>query len=52
MPTAEALVPEPFSVEVKSFFKTWKTPSTDQITTELIQAGGNILRSENNWLTN
>jgi hypothetical protein len=47
--TAERLVPEPSSFEVKiaiGKLKRYKSPGIDQIPVELIQAGGNTLRSE------
>jgi hypothetical protein len=43
------LVPEPISFEVEIAIKNlkrYKSPSTDQIPAELIQAGGNTSRSE------
>jgi hypothetical protein len=46
--TAEPLVPEPSSFEVEiaiEKLKRYKSPGTDQILAELIQAGGNTLRS-------
>jgi hypothetical protein len=47
--TAEPLVPEPSSSEAEiaiEKLKGYKSPGTDQIQAELIQARGNILRSE------
>jgi hypothetical protein len=47
--TAEPLVPEPSSSEVEidiEKLKRYKSPGIDQIPAELIQAGGNTLRSE------
>jgi hypothetical protein len=47
--TAESLVldPSPFEMEVAiAKMKRYKSPSSDQIPAELIQAGGEILRSE------
>jgi hypothetical protein len=47
--TAEPLVPEPSSSEVETAIeklKRYKSPGIDQIPAELIQAGGNTLRSE------
>jgi hypothetical protein len=47
--TAESLVPDPnpFEVEIAiANLKTYKSPSSDQIPAELIQAGGEILRSK------
>jgi hypothetical protein len=47
--TAEPLVPEPSSYEVEiaiEKLKMYKSPGTDQIPAELIQTGGNTLRSE------
>jgi hypothetical protein len=47
--TAEPLVPEPSSFEVETAIgklKRYKSPGTDQIPAELIQAGGNTLCSE------
>jgi hypothetical protein len=44
--TAEPLVPEPSLVEVEiaiGKLKSYKSPSTDQIPTELIKAGGETL---------
>jgi hypothetical protein len=53
--TAEPLVPEPSSSEVETAIenlKRYKSPGTDQIPAELIQAGGNTLRSEIHKLIN
>jgi hypothetical protein len=47
--TAEPLVPDPGSFEVEiaiAKLKRYKLPGSDQITAELIQAGGEILRSK------
>jgi hypothetical protein len=47
--TAEPLVPEPSLVEVKiaiGKLKSYKSPGTGQIPTELIKAGGETLNSE------
>jgi hypothetical protein len=47
--TAEPLVPECSSFEVEiaiGRLKRYKSPGTDQILAEMIQAGGNTLRSE------
>jgi hypothetical protein len=47
--TAEPLVPEPspFEVEIAiAKLKRYKSPGSDQIPAELIQAGGKILRSK------
>jgi hypothetical protein len=47
--TAEPLVPERSLVEVETEIrklKSYKSPATDQIQTELIKAGGETLRSE------
>jgi hypothetical protein len=49
MRTAELLVYEPSSLEVEitiEKLKSSKSPSTDKILAEMIQAGGNKLRSE------
>ncbi|PNF29495.1 hypothetical protein B7P43_G04553 [Cryptotermes secundus] len=49
MHTAEPLVPEPTHFEVESAIaklKRYKSPGSDQIPAELIQAGGEILRSK------
>jgi hypothetical protein len=49
MHAAETLVPETTSFEVEidiQKLKRYKLPGTDQISAELIQAGGNTLRSE------
>jgi hypothetical protein len=46
--TAEPLVPEPspFKIEIPiAKLKSYKSPSSDQIPTELIQVGGETLRS-------
>jgi hypothetical protein len=46
---AEPLIPEPSSSEVETAsekLKRYKSPGVDQITAELIEAGGNALRSE------
>jgi hypothetical protein len=53
--TTEPLVPEPSSSEVEiaiEKLKRYKSPGIDQIPAELIQAGGNILRSEIHKLIN
>jgi hypothetical protein len=53
--TAEALVPEPSSSEVEiaiEKLKRYKSPGIDQIPAELIQAGGDTLRSEIHKLIN
>jgi hypothetical protein len=53
--TAEPLVPEPSSAEVEiatEKLKSYKSPGTEQIPAELIQAGGNALRSEIHKLIN
>jgi hypothetical protein len=55
MRTAEPLVPKPscFEVEIDiKKLKKYKLPGTDQIPAELIQAGGNTLRSEIHKLIN
>jgi hypothetical protein len=47
--TTEQLVPQPSSSEVQILivkFKRYKSTFSDQILAELIQAGGNTLRSE------
>jgi hypothetical protein len=47
--TAKPLVPEPSLVEVEiaiGKLKSYKSPSTDQILTKLIKAGGEPLYSE------
>jgi hypothetical protein len=47
--TAELLVPDasPFEVEITiAKFKKYKSPGSDQILEELIQAGGESLQSE------
>jgi hypothetical protein len=49
MPTAEPFVPEPSTSEVEvaiGKLKSYKSPGVDQIPAELIQAGGEKLRSE------
>jgi len=49
MHTAGPLVPEPSSVEIEIAIKKLKrrkSPGMDHISVELIQAGGNTLRSE------
>jgi hypothetical protein len=53
--TTEPLVPEPSSSEYEiaiEKLKRYKTPGTDQILAELIQAGGNTLRFEIHKLIN
>jgi hypothetical protein len=53
--TAEPLVPEPSSYEVEiaiEKLKRYKSPGTDKIPAELIQAGGNTLCSEIHKLIN
>jgi hypothetical protein len=53
--TAGPLVPDPSSSEVEiaiDNLKRYKTPSSDQILAELIQAGGEILRSKIHNLIN
>jgi hypothetical protein len=53
--TAEPLVPEPSSSEVEiaiEKLKRYKSPGTDQILAELIQAGGETFRSEIQKLIN
>jgi hypothetical protein len=53
--TAEPLVPEPRPSEVEiaiEKLKRYKSPGTDQIPAELIQAAGNTLRSEIHKLIN
>jgi hypothetical protein len=55
MLTAELLVPEssPFKVDITAEkLKLYKSPETDQILAELIQAGGNTLCSETHKLVN
>jgi hypothetical protein len=50
MHTAESFAPEPSSSEVEvaiGKLKRYKSPGVDQIPGELIQAGGQPLRSEN-----
>jgi hypothetical protein len=47
--TAELLVPDPNTFEVEiaiAKLKRYKSPRSDQIPAEVIQAGGKILRSE------
>jgi hypothetical protein len=47
--TAELLVPDPSTFEVKIAIvklKMFKSPGSDQILAELVQAGGEILRSK------
>jgi hypothetical protein len=47
--TAEPLVPEPRLIEIEiaiAKLKRYKSPRSDQIPTEIIQAGGEILRSK------
>jgi hypothetical protein len=53
--TAEPLVPSPSRLEVEiaiAKFKKYKSPGSDQIQAELIQAGGKILLSEIHKLIN
>jgi hypothetical protein len=53
--TAEPLVPDPslFEVEIDiAKLKGYKSPGSDQIPAELIQAGGETLRSEIHKLIN
>jgi hypothetical protein len=53
--TTEPLVPEPSSSDVEiavEKLKRYKSPGIDQIPAELIQAGGNTLRSEIHKLIN
>jgi hypothetical protein len=53
--TAKPLVPEPSSSEADiaiEKLKMYKSPVTDQIPVELIQAGGNTLRSKIHKLIN
>jgi hypothetical protein len=55
MQTAEPLIPEPssFQVEIATGKMKWyRSPSTDAIPAELIQAGGNTLCSEIQKLIN
>jgi hypothetical protein len=52
---AEPLVPEPSPFEVETAIaklKRYKSPGSDQISVELIQAGGKILRSKIHKLIN
>jgi len=49
MHIAESLLPEPSCFQIETVIeklKRYKSPSTDHIPAELIQAGGNILHSE------
>jgi hypothetical protein len=51
VPTAEPLVPGPSRLEVESAaakLKKYKSPGSDQIPAELIQAGGEILLNPEN----
>jgi hypothetical protein len=53
--TADPLIPEPSSFEVEiaiEKLKRYKSPGTDQMPAELIQAGGSTLRSEIHKLIN
>jgi hypothetical protein len=53
--TAEALVPDssPFEVEIAiAKLKSYKSPGSDQIPAELIQAGGEMLHSKIHELIN
>jgi hypothetical protein len=53
--TAEPFVPGPSRLEVESAiakFRKYKSPGSDQIPAELIQAGGEILLSANHKLIN
>jgi hypothetical protein len=55
MQTVETLIPKPSSFKVETAteeLKIYKSPSTDKILTELVQAGGNILHSEIHKLIN
>jgi hypothetical protein len=55
IPTAEPLVPDPNPSEVEiaiAKLKRYKSPGNDQIPAELIQAGDEILHSENYELIN
>jgi hypothetical protein len=55
IPTAELLVcdPSPFEVEIATAkLKRYKSPGSDQILTELIQAGSETLQSEIHKLIN
>jgi hypothetical protein len=45
---AEPSVPEQNSIEAKIY----KSPGTDEISAELVQVGGNILRSESHIIIN
>jgi hypothetical protein len=49
--TAELLVPDPSPFEIEiAIAKRFKSPGSDQIPADLIQAGGQILRSKNHKL--
>jgi hypothetical protein len=53
--TAELLVPDPSPLEVEitvAKLRSYKSPGTDKILAELIQAGGETLRSEIHKLIN
>jgi hypothetical protein len=53
--TAEPLVPSPSHLEVEiatAKFKKYKSPGSNQVSAELIQAGGEILLSEIHKLIN
>jgi hypothetical protein len=50
--TAEPLVPGPSCLEVEIAINCYKSPGSDQIPTELIQAGGEILLSTIHKLIN
>jgi hypothetical protein len=53
--TAEPLIPEPspFEVEISiAMSKRYKTPGSNQIPAEQVQAGGEIIRSEIHKLVN
>jgi hypothetical protein len=53
--TAEPIVPDPSRLEVEiaiAKFKKYKSPGTDEVPAELIQAGGEILPSAINKLVN
>jgi len=55
MHTTEAVVPEPTCFEVKTTIeklKKYKSPGTDQIPPEMIQAGSNTLCSEIHKVSN